>query len=202
MFRFTIQPTTTTTALSWIHIFLVMVILVAAVVTGQSNVTVFNPIRINCGGARYTDPTTGIRWLADTYNLGNKGRTVNQCNVNTTIITNLITVPPSSLRPIYCTNRFYRSLGSSPTQRDIEPYQYNIPVPSVVNNSVALYTVRLHFADLVRTRVSVYVCVCVRAYDGSMDLYRSITVVPSHILSRIIILLLLLLGYPPIHLNP
>jgi hypothetical protein len=167
MVRFTIQPTTTTTsaAVSWIHIFLVMGVLAAAVVTGQSNVTVFNPIRINCGGARYTDPTTGIRWLADTYNLGNKGRTVNQCNVNTTIITNLITVPPSSLRPIYCTNRFYRSLGSSPTQRDIEPYQYNIPVPSYVNNSVALYTVRLHFADLVRTRVSVYVCVSVCVYD-------------------------------------
>jgi hypothetical protein len=140
-------------------------LMMAAAVTGESNVTVFNPIRINCGGARYTDPTTGIRWLADTYNLGNKERTLNQCNTNTTIITNLITVPPSSLRPIYCTNRFNRMLGSSPTPRDIEPYQYNIPVPAYVNNSVASYTgtVRLHFADLVRERVCV--CVSVRTMD-------------------------------------
>jgi hypothetical protein len=155
MVRTTIrQPTikTISSSSSWVVVVLVL-LMMAAAVTGQSNATVFNPIRINCGGARYTDPITGIRWLADTYNLGNKGRTVNQCNVNTTIITNLITVPPSSLRPIYCTNRFYRSIGSSPTQRDIEPYQYNIPVPSYVNNSAASYTVRLLFADLVRVYV-------------------------------------------------
>jgi Malectin domain len=124
-------------------------------VTAQQ--TTFQPIRINCGGPRYIDPTTQAVWLADsttTYNEGNKGRRMNRCGVQSLTIDNLAS---PSMRTIYCSNRYYRTLGNV---LDAPPFQYQIPVS---NDASAQYTVRLHFADLVRKCRYLWIVVAVVA---------------------------------------
>jgi hypothetical protein len=119
--------------------FVLLVILFPVVaVTGQT--PIFNPVRINCGGPQHIDTATNITWLADsTVYRGNKGRNVQRCNETSLVIKNTT----STLRGIYCTNRYFRAVG---TTTDAQPYEYNIPVLSTVNS----YTVRLHFAEIVR----------------------------------------------------
>jgi Malectin domain len=119
------------------YLLLVILFPLAAVVNGQS----FQPVRINCGGPQFQDPATNITWLADSslYNVGNKGRSVRKCTNSTVVIANTT----STLRTIYCSNQLFRAVGAT---RDIQPYEYSIPVL----NTTSSYTVRLHFAEIVR----------------------------------------------------
>ena len=103
------------------------------------------PFRINCGGLLIIDTQhNNTRWENDLpYNLGRKGARRNSCSsIN-------ITAFPNSSAPdtLYCSQRFYNP------RNYVQPYQYNIPV---INN--AYYSIRLHFAELVRVCVCVFVC--------------------------------------------
>jgi Malectin domain len=119
------------------YIFLV-ILFPLAVVTGQT----FQPVRINCGGLQYKDPATNITWLADSslYNVGNKGRFVRKCSNSSVVIANTT----ATLREIYCSHQLFRALVGA--TRDAQPYEYSIPVL----NTTSSYTVRLHFAEIVR----------------------------------------------------
>jgi Malectin domain len=57
-----------------------------------------------------------------------------------------ITNVSSSTGPhdVYCSNHVFL------TTVDVQPYQYQIPVPNTVSNS-NYYAIRLHFAEIVRT---------------------------------------------------
>jgi Malectin domain len=132
-------------------------------VTAQPSAIVTLPFRINCGGPLLIDDsrnnnnnnsssTTTTRWEADTqYNLEQKGKRRNRCSATITTTTTTTTttgvtiqnVPSNVTRNVYCSQRFYPTTTNTSQQQ--QPYQYNIPVP---NN--AFYTVRLHFAELVR----------------------------------------------------
>ena len=98
------------------------------------------PFRINGGGSLIIDAlNNNTRWESDSaYNLGNKGNRRNVCSTVTV-------TPPLSTLPaaMYCSQRFYSTNTFS------QPFQYNIPV---LNN--ANYTVVLHFAELVRLKLS------------------------------------------------
>jgi Malectin domain len=95
-------------------------------------------IRVNCGGNTFVDSNSN-QWTNDAvYNLGNKGNRRNLCS-NTTVQNIPLNVPST----LYCSQRYFTSAWYP------QPFQYNIPVP---NN--ALYTVKLHFAELVRSSIS------------------------------------------------
>lgn len=108
------------------------------VVSGQ----IFQPVRINCGGPQFRDTTTNTTWLADSslYNVGNKGRSVRKCSNTSVVISNTT----AALRSIYCSHQLFRAVGAI---RDVQPYEYSIPVLNTTNS----YTVRLHFAEIVRS---------------------------------------------------
>lgn len=91
--------------------------------------------RINAGEESEYIDTDGIAWDADQW-YGNKGRrtTPSECFSDISNTTDDI---------LYCSNRFY------PTSTVELPYLYNIPVPYS-----ALYEVRLHFAEVVRRKIS------------------------------------------------
>jgi Malectin domain len=116
---------------------LLIILLLVAEVIGQT----FKPIRINCGGPKYVDPATNITWLAESsgFNVGNKGGNLKKCTNSTTAIANAT----ATLQNLYCCHRFFRSVGSA---LDVEPFQYSIPVLNITSS----YTVRLHFAEIVR----------------------------------------------------
>ena len=98
----------------------------------------FVPIRVNCGGKAFTDPSSNITWVTDTYSL--VGRAKSSCTTNTSVVN-----ATSTMQPLYCTHRLFRASGAI---IDPPPYQYNIPVLS----TTSAYTVRLHFVEPVRIR--------------------------------------------------
>jgi Malectin domain len=101
----------------------------------------FNPIRINCGGAAFTDSSRNQQWLDERpYVVGNKGQRVVRCT--TVNITNVSS--STGPRDVYCSNHVFF------TTVDVQPFQYQIPVPNTVSNS-NYYAIRLHFAEIVRT---------------------------------------------------
>ena len=87
--------------------------------------------RINCGSTRQVIvPPNNVVWTPDQYASG--GLPYATCgNVTTSI---------------YCTSRYFRAV-------DVTPYRYHLPV--AVSNRA--YTVRLHFAEQVRTSFVLYV---------------------------------------------
>ena len=96
----------------------------------------FEPFRINCGGPRYVDPDTKLVWKADSLKYVTKSYQMSKCNNRHVAIANTT----SSMRQIYCSNRFFKPSA------DLQPSYYSIPVL----NTTASYIVRLHFAEMVR----------------------------------------------------
>ena len=105
------------------------------VVAGQTS---FEPVRINCGGPRYTDPDTKYVWKGDSkkYLTGTPGYQYSKCSNRYITIANTT----KGMRGVYCSNRFFKpNVGTLPNF-------YTIPVL----NTTASYIVRLHFAEIVR----------------------------------------------------
>ena len=106
----------------------------ATMVTAQTS---FKPVRINCGGSKYTDPDTNIVWKGDSkkYLNGTSGYRFSKCSNRHVTFANTT----KSMRTIYCANRFFKqSVG-------VQSNYYTIPVL----DTTASYIVRLHFAEMV-----------------------------------------------------
>lgn len=95
-------------------------------------------IHLNAGASEdYTDGN-GTTWISDSY-FGGKGQRYVPTNCEASIAF-------TSDGNVYCTQRSFSSAQSSP------PFIYRVPVPKV-----ALYEIRLHFAEIVSFRAY---CLC------------------------------------------
>ncbi len=81
-------------------------------------------LRINAGGAGFTDAVTGLAWGADQYFVGGATRSAPGP-----------VAPVDSLQPMYSTNRLFFVSSTALTTA------YALPVPA------GTYTVRLYFAN-------------------------------------------------------
>ena len=109
-------------------IWMICMVAISAMVAAQTN---FAPLRLNCGGSRYVDPVTKFVWLGDSSQFVTSGS--KQCSCSSTIANTT-----SSMRAIYCCNRYFKP--------SVNSQHYTIPVL----NTTTSYTIRLHFAELVR----------------------------------------------------
>lgn len=129
----TMEPLYVVSMLLKVGIGLLWLIGVATLAAAQT--IKFEPIRINCGGPRYVDPNTKFVWKGDSSKFATKSYQMSKCNNRFVTITNTTT----SMRQIYCSNRFFKPSAN------IQPSYYSIPVL----NTIASYIVRLHFAEMV-----------------------------------------------------
>lgn len=110
-------------SISWHVLPLLLLLLLCAgkAALGQTTTPAAVVIRVNVGGAAFTDPA-GRAWAADAY--FTQGIVSDNCPRS---------IAQTDNANLYCSYRWFNA---------VPPYLYEIPVP---NGS---YTVRLHFAEL------------------------------------------------------